>query len=219
MRVLMMAGAACCVLAACSPETPAPGEASAPSNVVMPEGENAAEAPPAAVDCKDIQTVLAAADESVPFTSLRTGNVSLAGQPQPDMFTTSIAPAGAKQCQIGEVPGSGGTQKIHVVNCILFTSGATDREKNAELAKQVFNAARTQFTACLPAHWTSRTGATGAVDATEAMIYESKADAQRAMTASFYTYPVQLKKQWVEGGNGETPGWRVTLDFQKDAKQ
>jgi hypothetical protein len=69
--------------------------------------------------------------------------------------------------------------------------------------------------ACLPADWTSRDGSVNEVDATEAMIYESTADVQRAMTASSYTYPVQLKKAWVE--DGAASGWRVTLDFQKEA--
>jgi hypothetical protein len=53
------------------------------------------------------------------------------------------------------------------------------------------------------------------IDANEAMIYESVADAQRAMTGTSYAYPVQLKKAW--GEDGAASGWRVTLDFQKEA--
>jgi hypothetical protein len=214
MRGLIIVGVACCVLAACGSETPAaPADAPAPEAVVMPENDDPTETPPAAVDCKDIQSVIAAAAEPVPFTSLR------AGEAGPETFATSIAPAGAKQCQIGRIAGSGAMPTIHVVNCTLFTSGTADREKNGELARTAFDAARAQFTACLPADWTARDGTSGEAGANEAMIYESKADAQRAMTASSYTYPVQLRKQWVEEASaGKTPGWHVTLDFQKDAR-
>jgi hypothetical protein len=37
------------------------------------------------------------------------------------------------------------------------------------------------------------------------------------MTATSYVYPVQLKKAWVAGADGEASAWRVTLDFQKEA--
>jgi hypothetical protein len=219
MRVLLMAGAACLSLAACGAETPAVEEAPTPSVAVMPENDDPTERPPPAIDCKGIQDVIAAASEPVPFASLRTGNASLAGQEIADTFTTSAAPAGAK-CQIGKIDASGAMPAIHVVNCTLFSSGMTDREKNAERAKQAFDAARTQFTACLPADWTARDGTSNETDSTESMIYESKADAQRAMTASFYTYPVKLMKEWVEEpSSGKAPGWHVTLDFQKDGKR
>lgn len=214
MRGLIFVGAACCVLAACGSETPAaPADAPAPGTVVMPENDDPAETPAAAIDCKDIETVLAAAAEPVPFTSLRSGDAG------PDAFTTSIAPAGARQCRIDKIAGSGAMPAVHALTCTLFSSGTADREKNGELAKTAFDGARAQFTACLPADWTARDGTSGEVGANEAMIYESKADAQRAMTASSYTYPVQLRKQWVEEASaGKTPGWHVTLDFQKDVR-
>lgn len=219
MRSLLAVGAALCVLAGCGAETSAPEEAPAPTATVMPEKDDPAEAAPAAIDCKDIQAVLAAAAEPVPFASLRTGKVNLAGRDLDDAFTTAIAPAGAKQCQIGQLEGFGpSSPTIHVVNCTLFSSGMTDREKNAERAKTLFDNVRAQFNTCLPADWTARDGTSNETDSTESMIYESKADAKRAMTASFYTYPVQLKKEWVESG-GKAPGWYVTLDFQKDGKQ
>jgi hypothetical protein len=215
MRVLLMAGAACLAFAACNPETPAVEEAAAPASpAVMPENDDPTETPPPVFDCKNIQDVIAAAAESIPFASLRGASSG------PDAFATSVAPAGAKQCQIGQVAASGAMPAIHVVNCTLFSSGMTDRTKNAELAKKAFDDARAQFTACLPPDWTARDGTSNDAEANESMIYESKADAQRAMTASFYTYPVKLTKEWVEEpSNGKTPGWRVALDFQKDAKQ
>jgi hypothetical protein len=53
------------------------------------------------------------------------------------------------------------------------------------------------------------------IDANEAMIHESAADAQRAMTGTAGAYPVQLKKAWVE--DGAASGWRLMRDFQKEA--
>jgi hypothetical protein len=201
MRGLMLAGATCLLIAACGSETPPP-PAEDQAIVTTPDATLDSDAPPPPVDCTQINAVLAAFNEPVPFASLRTG--------------PAIAPANAA-CTIGESKGEGqGVPTIHAVNCTLFTSGALDREANAAPAKEAFVEARRQMDACLPAGWTMRDGAVAATNANEAMIYESEADAQRAMTASSYTYPVQLKKAWVD--DGATSGWRVTLDFQKDAQ-
>ena len=215
MRSLLIVGMAVSVLAACGSETSAPsGESAAAENVVMPENEDLSETPPPAIDCKDLQTVLAATSEPVPFTSLRGASTG------PDAYATTVVPAGAKQCRIGKVEGSGVTPTVHAVNCTLFSAAGSDRMKDAELAKLAFDTARAAFTACLPADWTARDGTSNRIDATESMIYESRADAQRAMTASAYTYPVRLMKEWVEdASSAKTRGWHVTLDFQKDAKQ
>jgi hypothetical protein len=37
------------------------------------------------------------------------------------------------------------------------------------------------------------------------------------MDASSYLYPVELRKEWSDGGRANPPGWRVTLNFQKEA--
>jgi len=200
MRGLTIAGVACLAFAACSEETPPP--VAEEQAVIAPIGAtgDADEALPP-VDCTQINAVFAAFNEPAPFASLG------AGPP--------IAPANAA-CKVAEakaaVPGG---PVIHALNCTLYSSGALDRAANATPAKEAFVEARRQLDACLPADWTSRDGSVNEVDATEAMIYESTADAQRAMTGSSYTYPVQLKKTWVE--DGAASGWRVTLDFQKEA--
>ena len=199
MRSLIVAGAACLVLAACGAETPPPV---AEEQAIAAPGTSAGlDEPPPPVDCTQINLVFAAFNDPAPFASLG------AGPP--------IAPANAA-CKVAEataaVPGG---PVIHALNCTLYSSGALDRSTSAVAAKDAFVEARRQMDACLPADWTSRDGAVNEVDATEAMIYESTADAQRAMTGSFYTYPVQLKKAWVE--DGAASGWRVTLDFQKEA--
>lgn len=199
MRSLMVAGAACLVLAACSAETPPPvadeqaGGAAGTSAV--------SDEPPPPVDCTQINAVFAAFNEPTPFASLG------AGPP--------IAPAGAA-CKVAEATAAApGGPMIHALNCTLYSSGALDRATSAVTAKEAFVQARRQMDACLPADWTLRDGAVNEIDANEAMIYESAADAQRAMTGTSYAYPVQLKKVWVE--DGAASGWRVTLDFQKEA--
>lgn len=196
MRGLMVAGAACLALAACNRETPPP--AAEEQAVIAPIDAPLDEEIPPPVDCTQINAVFAAFNERVPFASLRTG--------------PAISPANAA-CTIGQTTGDGpGAPTIHAVNCSLYASGALDREKNAVPAKAAFAEARRQLDACLPAKWTMRDGAVPEANTNEAMIYESEDDAQRAMTGSSYTYPVQLKKVWVD-----TLGWRVTLDFQKEA--
>jgi hypothetical protein len=200
MRGLTIAGLACLALAACGGETPPP--VAEEQAVVAPSGAtaDADEALPP-VDCTQINAVFAAFNEPTPFASLGVG--------------PAIAPANAA-CKVADpnaaVPGG---PVIHALNCTLYSSGALDRATSAVAAKEAFVEARRQMDACLPADWTSRDGAVNAVDANEAMIYESTADAQRAMTGSSYAYPVQLKKAWVE--DGAASGWRVTLDFQKEA--
>lgn len=209
MRGLMVAGAACLVLAGCSPETPPPVEQE--EVVAGPMADNAdPDAMPPPVDCTQINGVFAAFNEPTPFASLRSGAVQADGR-----FASAISPANAT-CTIGETPAAGAAApSVHAMNCTLVSTPAPDRRTNAEPAKAAFLEARRQLDACLPADWTSRDGAAPDTDADEAMIYESQADAQRAMTGSSYTYPVQLKKAWVE--DGAASRWRVTLDFQKEA--
>jgi hypothetical protein len=199
MRGLIVAGAACLVLAACGAETPPPV---AEEQAIAAPGTSAGlDEPPPPVDCTQINLVFAAFNDPAPFASLG------AGPP--------IAPANAA-CKVAEataaVPGG---PVIHALNCTLYSSGALDRSTSAGAAKDAFVEARRQMDACLPADWTSRDGAVNDIDANEAMIYESVADAQRAMTGTSYAYPVQLKKAW--GEDGAASGWRVTLDFQKEA--
>lgn len=199
MRGLIGGGAACLVLAACGAETPPPV---AEEQAIAAPGTSAGlDEPPPPVDCTQINLVFAAFNDPAPFASLG------AGPP--------IAPANAA-CKVAEataaVPGG---PVIHALNCTLYSSGALDRSTSAVAAKDAFVEARRQMDACLPADWTSRDGAVNDIDANEAMIYESVADAQRAMTGTSYAYPVQLKKAW--GEDGAASGWRVTLDFQKEA--
>lgn len=205
MRGLMVAAACiavpCIAMAACMEEATPPTseeQAAVPPPVA---GMIEPDAPPP-VDCTQIKAVFAALNEPTPFASLRTG---------PPISVVNAA------CKVGETSGPSASA-FHAVNCTLFSSGAGDREKNAVPAKAAFVEARRQLDACLPADWTSRDGATAVTDANEAMIYESMADAQRAMTGSSYTYPVQLKKAWVEDAAGNGSGWRVTLDFQKESR-
>ncbi len=220
MRYLLAAGVSCLLLAACDSGAPAdPAAAPAPEAEALLEGES----PLLAVDtssrsCTDIAALAAAFSEPEPFASLRTGKVKLDGRELDDAFTTAVAPAGAS-CSMGLMDGPGEpATRIHVVNCQLFSSGMIDREANAAKAKTVFDAAARDMRACLPAEWTARDGSQVAVDSTEVMIYETRADAERAMTASYYTFPVELRKEWSEGSARaqQTTGWRVTLNFQKD---
>ena len=210
MRVMVF-GAAAFLLAACGSETPAP-PADAPD---VAAADDLPEPPaPAPGSCKDIEALVAASAEPTPFASLRGAPVAGAS----DAFTTTIAPAGAR-CQIGAIPADANMGAVHVVNCTLFSSGAAEREKNAEKAELAFDTARADLERCLPSDtWTHRDGSSTELDTSEAMIYETKADAQKALTARFYTYPIQLKREFVEDlSSGRTPGWYVTLDFQKEA--
>jgi len=196
----MVAGTACLVLAACGAETPPPPAEDqaivATTNATRDSGE-----PPPPVDCTQINAVFAAFNEPAPFASLGAG--------------PAIAPANAA-CKVADANAAvAGGPVIHALNCTLYSSGSLDRETSAVAAKEAFVDARRQMDACLPADWASRDGAVNEIDANEAMIYESAADAQRAMTGPSYTYPVQLKKAWVD--DGTSSGWRVTLDFQKEA--
>lgn len=199
MRDLAIAGVSCLLLAACGSETPPP--VAEEQAIIAPLGATDDSDEPPPVDCTQINTVFAAFNEPAPFASLG------AGPP--------IAPANGV-CKVADAKAAAaGDPVIHALTCTVYSSGALDRATNAVAAKEAFVEARRQMDACLPTDWTSRDGATNEIDANEAMIYESAADAQRAMTGSSYTYPVQLKKAWVE--DGAVPGWRVTLDFQKEA--
>lgn len=201
MRRLMVAGVACLALAACGGETPPPSADDQAALAPVTEGPGDEALPP--VDCTQISAVFAAFNESTPFGSLGAG--------------PAIAPANGV-CKVADATAAAAAGPvIHALNCTLYSSGALDRATTAVAAKEAFVEARRQMDACLPAQWTSRDGAVNEVDANEAMIYESAADAQRAMTGSSYTYPVQLKKAWVD--DGAASGWRVTLDFQKEARR
>lgn len=159
--------------------------------------------------CEDIAKLAAAMSEPVPFASLRTGNVKLGETVVEDTFTTAAAPAGAP-CTLAVMDGmSAETARIHVANCPVFSSGLLDREANAEKAKLAFDTLRGDLEKCLPKGWDARDGSQPDADSTEMLIFESPEDAKISMDASFYTYPVQLKKAWDNG-------WKVTLNFQKD---
>jgi hypothetical protein len=215
MRILLAASAAMLALAACDGGKP---EDATSGGLPMAEADDPPEphtVTPTDQSCSDIAALAAAMSEPEPFASLRTGNASLGGQELSDTFTTDVAPAGAS-CTATRMSGySRDSGLIYAVNCRIFSSGATDREKNAEKAKAAFQAARNDLDKCLPG-WKARDGSNVDTDSTEVMIYESPEDAKRAMDASYYVYPVELKKVWSAGGGGESAGWRVTVDFQKD---
>ena len=222
MRIRLAASVAMFAFVACDgakPADPATGPAAPAPAAQTPAAT--AEVDPATVtpspkSCADIAALAAAMAEPEPFASLRTGKVKLGDRELDDSFTTAAAPAGST-CTMGKMDGfnpEGGP--IYVVNCTVFSSGMLDREENAVKAKAAFEAARNDLTKCLPKDWTTRNGSTIEADTTETMIFESPADVKRAMDASFYSYPVELKKIWSEGGRGEGAGWRVTLTFQKD---
>ncbi len=217
MRLILAVGACCLALAACDTGASAPG-----ARTPEAETDDAGESPLLAVDrnsrsCKDIAAIAAAFDDPEPFASLRAGRMKVDGREIEDSFATVVAPAGGV-CGIGLREGLGAPPaKVHVVSCQLFASGTADRELNAGKAKAVFEAANRDLYTCLPGDWTSRDGSQIAVDSTEVMVYESAADVQRAMSASHYVYPVELRKEWSEVGvRGQPAGWRVTLAFQKE---
>lgn len=161
--------------------------------------------------------MVTAMDEVEPMVSLRRGKFKLGEHELDDKFTTDITPAGAR-CELGVMAGfTSKSGKLYVANCVLFGSGLLDRQVEAEKAKAAFDTARALLESCLPGDWASRDGSQPEPDSTEVMIYESPADAKRAMDASFYAYPVELKKEWSDTlRDGGAPGWRVTLNFQKE---
>ena len=200
MRIVLAA----LLLTACSPATEAPLPAESPAT------EISAAASPARDSCKDIAALAAAMTEPEPFTSLRSGLESN-GQ-----FATAVSPSAAT-CTFAKMEALGPDGgDVHVANCLVFSSGMLDREANAPKAKAAFDATRSDLDKCLPKDWTSRDGSQADANATEVMIYESAADEKRSMDASSYLYPVELRKEWSEGDRANPPGWRVTLNFQKE---
>lgn len=221
MRAILAVGVAALAvaagtLAACDAGAPAPTPTPVAEPVAAVAEPPVAAAAFPATSCDDIAKLAAAMSEPQPFASLRTGKVKLGERELDDAFTTAATPAGAT-CTMAVMDGAGpGAGKMHVVNCSLFSSGMLDRDANADKAKAVFNAARLELDKCLPAEWIARDGSQTETDTTEMMIYESPADAQRSMDDTFYLYPVQLRKEWAEGGAGRMPGWNVTLNFQME---
>lgn len=218
MRYSLAAGICCVLLAACDSGAPAPSEPELEDEVALAEGES----PLLSVDrnargCMDIAALAAAFEEPEPFASLRAASPGADDDETARAFTTDVAPAGATcTMEIGEGLGTP-PAKRYAVRCQLFASGVADREANAEKAKDVFNDTTRDLRACLPEEWTARDGSLTAIDSTEAMIFETRADVERSMTARFYAYPIELRKEWYEDGlRGQPAGWRVTLTFQKD---
>lgn len=210
MRSLFVAGLIGMSLTACTPasETAVIDESPAPEVAETPT--------PTRDSCKDIAALAAAMKEPEPFLSLRTGNAKLGDRVLYDHFTTAVAPAGAS-CALGRIEAfNAASGDVYVANCLVFSSGILDREADAVKAKAAFDAARSDLEACLPKDWSARDGSRPEANATEVMVYESAADAKRSMDASSYLYPVELRKEWSEGGKASPPGWRVTLNFQKE---
>ncbi len=207
MRVTIMA-IGMLALTACGGEAPAAGNEA---------GGQQAAAPAARDSCKDIAALAAAMSEPEPFASLRTGNIMLGETKVEGSFTTAVAPAGAA-CKIGTMDGFGqNAGKMHVVNCELFSSGMLDREENGAKAKEIFDKAKAELDRCLPAGWTSRDGGNNGFETNESLIYETAADIERKKTAETYVYPINLSKEWSDGGfRGRTSGWVVALNFQTE---
>lgn len=207
----LLAAAGILALAGCGGEAPAASTESGSEQA-------AATATPAARDgCKDIADLAAAMNEPEPFASLRTGNVMLGDTKLEDSFTTDVTPAGAA-CKMGMMNGFGqDSGMMHVVNCELFSSGSFDREENGVKAKEIFDKAKAELDRCLPAGWTAREGNNNGIETNESLIYETAADIEREKTATTYVYPINLSKEWSDGaGRGQFPGWKVTLNFQKE---
>ena len=207
----LLAAAGILALAGCGGEAP-------PANTESGGEQAAAAAAPVARDsCKDVADLAAAINEPEPFASLRSGNVVQGGAPLDDHFTTDVTPAGAS-CSMGRMNGfSPESGMMYVVNCELFSSGSFDREENGGKAKEIFDKAKAELDRCLPTGWTAREGNNNGIETTESLIYETAADIEREKTSSTYVYPINLNKEWSDGaGRGQFPGWKVTLNFQKE---
>jgi len=200
MRSSMIAATALLALTACGEPTPPPAAEVNAAAPALPIAHAGSDDEPPPVDCTQLNAAFAAFNETPPFASLEVG---------PPIRLLDAA------CSVNEQKAEG-APAIRALTCSVFAANAPDRATGADAALAAFADARRQVTACLPADWTVREGVGAPADADEAMIYESRADAQRAMTATSYVYPVQLKKAWVAGTDGEASAWRVTLDFQKE---
>lgn len=210
MRSLFAASLIALSVSACSPasETLVVDESPAPEAAATPT--------PTRDRCKDIAALAAAMNEAEPFQSLRTGNAKLGDRVLDDHFITAVSPAGAT-CTLGKMEAfNAASGDVYVANCLVFSSGVLDREADVLKAKAAFDAARSDLEACLPKDWSARDGSQPDANAAEVMVYESAADAKRSMDATSYLYPVELRKEWSAGDKANPPGWRVTLNFQKE---
>ena len=155
---------------------------------------------------------------SIPFESLKTGNVVMGEDELPDSFTTDAAPFG-QTCTYGKMGGwNEGDPDTYVFRCPVFAAGTFDFDENKAKAEAAYADAKATLDECLGAEWAANTDvATSGEEFDESIIYERAEDRERSETANFYMYPIMLQKDYNASppSRGGTWGWLVDVAFQQ----
>ena len=170
----------------------------------------------AAGPCGNVQPLLDARSEAIPFESLRGENKMLGDSPLPDSFVGKF-PAFGGTCEAHTMSGFfGDTSTIYTYSCDLFEGGTMDRDANQGKAEKAFRQAQDELAACLGPDWTSEEKTESRdFDVYHKITYEPKDMVQNE--SGFTVDPAYLEMSYTPfmRGRGGPSGWQVVLQFQQ----
>ena len=176
--------------------------------------------PQASNPCDDIDTILSASTEPVPFESLITEQAKFeSGAIIANSWATRAELFG-KSCKLGSIkPFGGDNPDIQILTCEL-ESGMLKEEE----AKAAFESAASQFKSCLGEEWATREPSSNGPD-DQNLIFERAADKTRQADFSMYAYPIQIKysnkpqKRNGRASGPATPKAEIVFQFHRAASE
>jgi hypothetical protein len=172
--------------------------------------------PAVAGPCGNIQPLLDARGEAIPFESLRGENKMLGDSPLPDSFLGRFSAFGGT-CEAHVMSGFfGETSTIYTYSCDLFEGGMMDRDADQVKAETAFKAAQDELAACLGSGWISEEK----TDNPDFDVYHKityKPEDMARSEGGFTADPAYLEMSFTPfmRGRGGPSGWLVVLQFQQ----
>lgn len=167
--------------------------------------------------CDAVRSVLAAGQETVPYSSLR-GEPKMQGERVLNDTWIAKSPAFGEHCEIGVISGMMGTD-ISLYRCELFTAlRSSDRETTEAEARALMSDVSDTIKGCLGDEWVAEeTTEHDDFEVYQNFVFEPVSGRPGADTFDFTVDPIFLKMSYtpyMRGRSGPS-GWIVELQFQE----
>ena len=166
--------------------------------------------------CSDVQAIVTASAEAVPFESLRTAPATWPDGDTIDGSWITSATLDGRFCTLNAVGAFFGDGDVQVLRCTYDDNAQDDAE-----ARETFAEADAYMRQCLSKDW-EREDKTDPEKPGLSAIYERQFDRDRAEGADFYAYPIQIEYKVPDNGFGvrhrRDPSVSVAFQFSGDAE-
>lgn len=170
--------------------------------------------------CAQVSAMMEGRQEMPPFSNLKGEQAMMGETTLPDSWeSTQDTLDGA--CRVNKMGGFfGADTAIYTYSCNMFEAGTTDEEADGKLAEAAYQKAVDQITACLGDAWTAETE----TESADHPVYHKttfEPVEPEEQIGDFRVYPLYVEKSFTPffgRTRGTTPGWKVTLQAQKQVE-